>query len=180
MLYSGARPAEIAQLHVEDVVQERDIWIMRIIDEEETGKRVKRGSSRREVPIHSALISLGFQDHVERQRAGGGRQVFPEVEIPKEGQIAAQFSREFNRYLTEVGVKKDRRIVAYSLRHTFVDRARKKEYLDDQIAIVVGHETGRSKKSMTSGYGDEQQGTLEWRQRLVEKVRYPSLEPRGG
>ncbi|MDC9823970.1 tyrosine-type recombinase/integrase [Devosia sp. ZB163] len=176
MLYSGARPGEIAQLYVDDIRLERNIWVMQIVDEEGTGKRVKRGSSRRVVPIHSRLIAMGFLVHVERQRAAGKAQVFPEVEIPKEGQIAAQFSREFNRYLANVGVKKDRRIVAYSLRHTFIDEARKAEHLDDAIAIIVGHETGNSKKTMTSGYGAEQHGTLEWRQRLVESVRYPSLE----
>lgn len=173
MLYSGARPGEVAQLHTDDVRQERGIWVMHIIDDGETGKRVKRGSSRRVVPIHSALVTLGFLEHVERQRSAGQKQVFPEVEIPKEGQIAAQFSREFNRYLIKVGVKKDRRIVAYSLRHTFIDAARRVGYFDPQIAIIAGHETGMSKKTMTGGYGEEQQGTLEWRRQLVESVRYP-------
>ncbi len=175
MLYGGARPGEIAQLLVDDVRQERGIWFMHIVDEEETGKRVKRGSSRRVVPIHSALTALGFLKHVDAQRAAGVHQVFPEIEIPEEGQIAAQFSRQFNRYLTDVGVKHDKKIVAYSLRHTFIDRARRAEYFDPQIAIVVGHETGMSKKTMTGGYGEEQQGTLEWRQRLVESVQYPDL-----
>lgn len=174
MLYSGARPAEVAQLYVEDVRQEQGVWIMHISDEGDGDKRTKTAGSRRMVPIHSALIALGFLDHVKRQRAAGEVQVFPEVEIPKEGQIAATFSREFNRYLTKVGVKTGRDIVTYSLRHTFIDRARK-HFLDDVIAIVVGHETGTNKKTMTGGYGVEEQGTMQLRRDIVESVSYPGL-----
>jgi integrase len=170
MLYSGARPGEVAQLFVGDVRQEQGVWIMNITDEGD--KRTKTVGSRRVVPIHSALIKLGFLHHVERQRAAGEVQVFPEIEILKEGQIAAQFSREFNRYLTKVGVKTGRDIVTYSLRHTFIDRARMAGFLDPVIAIIVGHETGANKKTMTSGYGVEQHGTLPWRQKLVEAVVY--------
>lgn len=176
MLYDGARPAEVAQLFVDDVRQERGIWIMHISEDDGTGKRTKTAGSRRVVPIHSKLIELGFIEHVERQRAAGEAQVFPEIELPKEGQIAAQFSREFNRYLAKVGVKADRRIVAYSLRHTFVDRARQAGFMDDEIATVVGHEIGESKKTVTSGYGVEQHGTLKRRQEIVEAVAYRLTE----
>lgn len=172
MLYSGARPAEVAQLGVEDVRLEHGIWIMDINDDGDSNKRTKTSGSRRVVPIHSALIPLGFIEHVQRQRAAGEAQVFPEIEIPEEGQIAAQFSREFNRYLTKVGVKTGRDIVTYSLRHTFIDRARLADIMDDEIAIIVGHETGVSKKTMTSGYGVQQHGTLRRRQEIVEAVSY--------
>ena len=47
--------------------------------------------------------------------------------------------------------------------------------MDDEIAIIVGHETGASKKTMTSGYGVEQHGVLELRQKIVESVTYPKL-----
>jgi integrase len=172
MLYSGARPAEVAQLHIADVRQEHGVWIMDINDYGDGDKRTKTAGSRRLVPIHSALIALGFLKHVERQRAAGAAQVFPEIDIPKEGQIAAQFSREFNRYLAKVGVKKGGDIVTYSLRHTFIDRARAAGFLDDVIAIVVGHETGKNKKTITSGYGNEQQGILVLRHKIVESVIY--------
>jgi integrase len=170
MLYSGARPGEVAQLQVEDVRQEQGVWIMDN-DDGESDKRTKTSGSRRVVPIHSALVALGLLKHVERQRAAGEAQVFPEIEIPEEGQIAAQFSREFNRYLTKVGVKVGRDIVTYSLRHTFIDRARIAGMMDDEIAIIVGHETGASKKTMTSGYGVEQHGTVRRRQEIVESVK---------
>jgi integrase len=172
MLYSGARPGEIAQLFVTDVCEQHGIWTMSIIADEGSGKRTKTKGSQRAVPVHSALIRLGFLDHVKAMTARGERQVFAEIKIPETGQIAAEFSREFNRYLVRIGVKQGGEIVTYSLRHTFIDRARLAGFMDVEIALVAGHDTGESKKTMTSRYGIEQQGTLERRQEIVESMTY--------
>lgn len=172
MLYSGARPGEIAQLYVADVREQLGIWTMHITAEEGTRKRTKTRGSQRVVPLHSGLVRLGFVDHCHAMGAKGERQVFPEIEIPETGQIAAQFSREFNRYLVRIDVKKGPAVVTYGLRHTFIDRARLAGFMDDDIALVVGHDTGESRKTVTSGYGDLQHGTLERRQAIVEGVTY--------
>jgi integrase len=169
MLYSGARPAEIAQLHVDDVRQQHGIWTMHITTEGEGGKRTNNRGSMRVVPIHSALIALGFVKHVQAMARRGERQVFPEIDIPETGQIAAQFSREFNRYLTRLKIKTGPELVTYSLRHTFTDRARRAGFLDEEIGTVIGHD----KPTMTGQYGVEQQGTLLRRQEIVEAVSYP-------
>lgn len=168
MAYSGARPGEVAQLHVGDVRQEHGIWIMHITELGEGDKRTKTKGSMRVVPIHSKLIELGFVKRCEAQKQAGEKQIFPEIEIPETGQIAAQFSREFNRYLTKVGLKTGRDIVTYSLRHTFIDKARLSGFLDEEIGTVVGHD----KATMTGRYGTEQQGTLKRRQEIVESVKY--------
>ena len=171
MLFSGARPAEVAQLHAEDVRDIHGIWIMHITEEGRGAKRTKNKGSMRVVPIHPKLIELGFLDHCKRMVAAGEKQVFPEIEIPETGQIAAQFSREFNRYLAGVGVKTGKDIVTYSLRHTFVDRARLAGFMDDEIGAVVGH----GKASMTGRYGNEQEGTLKRRAEIVNSVTYKSI-----
>ena len=168
MAYSGARPGEIAQLHVGDVRQEHGIWIIHITELGDDDKRTKTESSMRVVPVHSKLIELGFVKHCEAMRRAGNKEVFPEVEIPKEGQIAAQFSREFSRYLTKIGLKTGRDIVPYSLRHTFIDKARTAGFMDEEIGTVVGHD----KATMTGRYGTEKQGTLSLRQKIVESVTY--------
>lgn len=46
----------------------------------------------------------------------------------------------------------------------------------DRPTGLFSHETGRSKKTMTSGYGVEQQGTLQLRQQIAESVRSFGLE----
>lgn len=171
MAFSGARPAEIAQLHAADIRQDGDVWIMDINDEDEN-KRTKNQNSKRDVPIHPELIRIGFLKHCQKMADAGEKQVFPEVEIPKEGQIAAQFSREFNRYLTDIGVKTSKKIVTYSLRHTVIDRLRTVGFMDNEIETVVGHE----KRTQTSKYGRRREGTLKLRVELVNSIAYPSLK----
>lgn len=173
MLYSGARPGEIAQLHAADVREMHGIWIMHITEEGGGGKRTKTQSSMRVVPLHPELIRLGFVEHCQRMAAAGDKQIFPEVDIPEEGQIAAQFSREFNRYLTNVGVKTGKDIVTYSLRHTFIDRARLAGFMNEEIGTIVGHD---KPTSQTGRYGNEQEGTIKRRAEIVNAVRYPMLE----
>ena len=68
MLYSGARPGEIAQLHVADMREQHGVWIMHITAEGEGGKRTKTKGSMRVVPVHSELIRLGLIKH---RNAGG-------------------------------------------------------------------------------------------------------------
>jgi hypothetical protein len=111
MLYSGARPGEIAQLFVGDVLEQHGMWTMSINAATGTRKRIKTPGSQRAVPLHSRLVALGFLDHVKAAAARGDRQVFAEIEIPETGQIAAQFSREFNRYLVRIGVKQGPKLV---------------------------------------------------------------------
>ena len=43
-----------------------------------------------------------------------------------------------------------------------------------ETPLIVGHETGLLKKTITSGYAIRQQGTLEWRKALVEALTYAS------
>jgi integrase len=169
MAYSGARPGEIAQLQLADVREHHGIWIMHITELGDGDKRTKTESSMRVVPIHSELIKLGFVDHCKRMAQAGHKQVFPEVSIPKTGQIIPEFSREMNRtYLPKIGLKTDRTIVVYSLRHTFVDTARLADISDEEIATVIGHD----KATMTGRYGVEKQGTLKRRVEIVESVSY--------
>jgi integrase len=94
--------------------------------------------------------------------------MFPEVEIPEEGRIAAQFCREFNRYLAKIGLKTGPETATYSLRHTFIDRARLAGIMDEEIATVVGHD----RPTMTGRYGNEQEGALKRRLEIAESVRF--------
>ncbi len=175
MAYSGARPAEIAQLDIADVKQVHGMWVLHITEEGGEGKRVKTRGSMRVVPVHSELIRLGLIKHRNRLAKAGATRLFPEVEIPEVGQIAGRFSREFNRYLSKIGIKQGRDLVLYSLRHTFIDRLRLAGFMDAEIGTIVGHD----KPTMTGRYGTEQEGTLRRRAELVEAVRYCANQSEG-
>ena len=71
LLHAGARGEEIANLALADVRQEESIHLFDITPDLERGRRLKNKSSKRRVPIHSHLISLGFLDYVESRRSKG-------------------------------------------------------------------------------------------------------------
>ncbi|MCR6673114.1 DUF6538 domain-containing protein [Devosia ginsengisoli] len=64
MMYSGARPGEIAQLLVDDVRQMHGVWVMHLTDEGDEEKSLKTKGSFRVVPVHSKLVEMGFIAHV--------------------------------------------------------------------------------------------------------------------
>jgi integrase len=57
-LFTGARLEEICQLHLSDIYQADDIWVIDINDA--VGKKVKTKSSRRLIPLHPILGDIGF------------------------------------------------------------------------------------------------------------------------
>jgi len=143
MLYSGARPAEIAQLAVNDVRADRDNWIMDITettdDDDESVKSVKTEGSRRVVPVHQELVKLGFLDYLAETKRAGHARLFPLAARNSRGQMIADFSREFGRYLGKIGLKKGRGISLYSFRHGAFDALRRAGYLASlQPLLLVG------------------------------------------
>lgn len=173
MLFSGARPAEIAQLDVADVRQEHGHWIMHITEEGEGDKSVKTAGSVRVVPVHPDLIRLGFITYRDGMEAAGHARLFPEAKRNARGQMIADFSREFGRYLTRIDMKDGRGLSLYSFRHGAADALRRAGYLNDQFGFILGHSTG---SKITGGYGVLPQGMLQQRVELVNSIAYPGLK----
>lgn len=171
MLFSGARPGEIGQLAVSDVRQEHGHWIMHITtegDETDQGKSVKTGGSMRVVPVHPELIKLGFITYHEKRVKDGGTALFPGAVRNARGQMMADMSREFGRYLTKIGLKEGRGLSLYSFRHGAADALRRAGYLDQEFGFILGH----TEVSMTGKYGIMPQGMLEKRIELVNAIAY--------
>jgi integrase len=171
MLFSGARPAEIAQLDLADVRQQHGHWIFHITTEGEGDKSTKTKGSMRVVPVHPELIKLGFLAYHERMTKAGETRLFPEAVRNSRGQMIAEFSREFGRYLTRLGMKDGRGLSLYSFRHGAVDALRRAGYLDENFGYILGHTKG----TMTGRYGNLPQGMLEQRVELVNAIAYPDL-----
>lgn len=177
MLYSGARPGEISQLHLSDVRREEEFWILDIVetdDEDEEGlKSLKTAGSRRVVPVHRELMALGFLEYVEEMLRAKHTKLFPQATRNTRGQMIADFSRDFSRYLTKIGVKKGRGVSLYSFRHGAMDAMRRAGYLDDQFNFIFGHGSG---SKVTRGYGVLTQGMTAQRAELINAITYPGLD----
>ncbi|UIK06201.1 site-specific integrase [Neorhizobium galegae] len=178
MLYSGARPGEIAQLSLADVREEQQTWIFDITETSDDGdediKRLKNDGSRRVVPVHRELISLGFLDYLAAIRGAGHTRVFPLAIRNDRGQMLSDFSRDFGRYLEKINLKKGRGLSLYSFRHGAFDAMRRAGYLDEQFNFIFGHVSSGNR--VTKGYGVLTQGMLEQRAKLVNAIEYPGLE----
>jgi integrase len=172
MLYSGARPAEIAQLSIGDVREESGHWIMHITTEGDGDKSVKTAGSMRVVPVHNELIKLGFLDYHAGMKTARQSRLFPQAERNSRGQMIADFSREFGRYLIRIGMKTGRGLSLYSFRHGVADALRRAGYLDENFGFILGH----TKASTTGIYGILPQGILQQRVELVNAIKYPGLK----
>jgi hypothetical protein len=60
------------------VVEIEGIWTLSINDDSDD-KRIKTPQSRRLVPLHPQIISLGFLQYIDGLRATGGIRIFPEL-----------------------------------------------------------------------------------------------------
>ena len=68
-LFSGLREDEICGLHTGDVQEQRGILYFDVV--EHKGRSVKSDAAIRKVPVHSALLEIGFREylhHVKKQR----------------------------------------------------------------------------------------------------------------
>jgi len=143
-LYTGARVTEIAQLYVEDVTQEDNIWGI-IINDRFYGQKLKNKPSRRFIPLAKQILDAGFLDYVEEVKKMGLVRLFPHLpagmktgtkELNGAG-YGRQLSRQFGEYLKKLNVEKG--VAFHAFRHllaTKLDRAQKTE---KQIARITGH-----------------------------------------
>lgn len=135
--FTGARLEELCQLHTADFVELQGITCIRI-DDRHDGQKLKNQSSRRTLPIHPALITIGLLEYVESIRASGVTRAFPDLE-PTLGKYGHAPSKWFSRYKAKMGVS-DPRKTFHSFRHTFVDDLREAGVQDSLIKRMTGHE----------------------------------------
>lgn len=153
-IYTGGRATEIAQLRVVDVVDVDGVPAIRIADE---AGRLKTLASRREVPLHPALVQKGFLAYVDGIRAAGHERVFPDVWGNKNGP-GDRLSRWFAVYRKNLGIGSMKRgdgkpiKCFHSFRHCFADGLKQAGVDGLIIAQLMGHvdasmSTGRYGKS---------------------------------
>lgn len=139
-LFQGMRLNEICQLFLDNIFAVNGVPCIEITTNEERKQRVKNKYSRRTIPIHSALLKLGFLDYhyalwsMKRRR---NDQLFPMLTASDEGYLRKMNS--FNDLIHEL--VPDRRKTLHSLRHNFdtalMNHPEANEFL---IACLDGHE----------------------------------------
>ncbi|WP_308142730.1 site-specific integrase [Burkholderia pseudomallei] len=150
--FGGEREEELGQLMVCDVQTWNNRMFLRITDlAEEQG--VKNRVSKRQVPVHSELMKIGFGRYVERMRAAGHERLFPDLKPNKYGVLTAQFSTWFNEYLDK-HVVDDIRYNFHSFRHTFEEFGGRCGLSEYHINGILGHQP----EGMAGRYGKKRAG----------------------
>lgn len=136
--FTGARINELAQLNPSDIKQDdAGLWYINITDAGEDGggdeaKSLKNAESRRIVPVHEKLISLGFIGFVESQKKKNAINLFDinPAKADKHGKLPSEWFNQ--KYLRKYLKIEDKSVVFHSFRHLMISK------LGDKIAEDAG------------------------------------------
>jgi len=145
-LYTGARLNEICQLSLNDIRCIEGTYIFDINDKDD--KKLKNKSSKRQVPVHSKLIELGFilySDQLKLQKPSHptpemervDAKLFPELKAGRDG-YGTVVSKWFGRYRKQENVNEDGKVF-HSFRHTVINHLKQKEVPKEIVAGIAGH-----------------------------------------
>ena len=175
-MFCGLRLNEACQLDVSDVRMIEDIECLVISERSEGGttdKRLKTTSSERVVPVHAALLDLGFMNFVGQRRRSGEIKLFGEVGMGATGYRSTTFSQWFRRFVDKAGAGSPKTCF-HSFRHGFRDALREAR-IDRDIALALGGWTSAGgAASVSDAYGSGYRvATLK---EAIDRVRYPGLD----
>ncbi|EMF8837879.1 site-specific integrase [Vibrio parahaemolyticus] len=130
--FTGARLNELCQLYRADVYQVDGIWLIRI-DDRFQGQKLKNLTSRRIVPIHDQLLTLGFIEFVQSVKH---ERVFPELKDSRDG-FGSAASKWFGRFKTKMGFDKGHDF--HSFRHTVATQFKRQSISHIVAGELLGH-----------------------------------------
>ena len=105
-LFTGSRKNAVFTLQYKDIVQRDGIWCINFVSDYPGIKKLKNENSERVVPIHSALIKMGFLDYVRRKRHKLPTDfIFPHVCLTPRGALSSHMTRRFFLFLEQIGVR---------------------------------------------------------------------------
>ncbi len=177
MLFSGARPNEICQLHTSDLKQTpAGIWYLDLVETEgDDGKTLKTGASRRRVPVHPELVKIGFPAFVKARRKKHGTKeprLFPEITPDMYGNKATYPARRFREHFIPAEITLGEKQTLYSLRHNVRDALRRAKAPPETLLAVTGWSPAG--KAASDAYGDP--GNPDLHIEFVAAISYPGLD----
>ncbi len=161
LIYTGARGEELAQLSDSDVRPVKGIHSIWINDAGEG--QLKNRSALREVPVHKALIDMGFLDWTRRRK---GR-LFASLKPSGHGRLYASMQSRLKRLLRGHAKIDDARVTPHSFRHAFADACRIANVPEHVTRALMGHADKGNRVADAYGEGRSQIAVMaEW----LEKV----------
>ena len=107
-LFTGARLNAAFTLQYKDIFQKDGIWCVHFVEDYPGVKKLKTEESERLIPIHSALVDMGFIGYLNRQKIKRKCTdmdfIFP-VCLTSGGKLNTHIPRNFFNFITQIGVK---------------------------------------------------------------------------
>lgn len=160
-LYTGARLAEICQLHISDIKQVKALssdtehWCIDINDDDD--KKLKTKHSKRQIPIHQNLINAGLITYVDNLKSKRETKLFPDAARASD-QFGGQ-SQWFGAYSSNAGVT-DKNTAFHSFRHNFCSYLSAHHVPEDLVIALSGHQYKSLAKSDYDRSGKRDVGKL--------------------
>lgn len=176
-LFTGARCNEVAQLYMDDILNDDhkhpERWRFMIrIGRGRTDQRLKNKFSNRSIPMHPRLIELGFLDYLNDVRSLGFERVFPSLRWTAAAGYGDTVSDMFSAYLRGKVKIVDPRKVFHSFRHYFCTQA--KNYTDEERPRVLDL-TGHAREGeFDLTYAREL--FFETKMKILMKITMPAIE----
>lgn len=147
----GAKPTELAQLHISDIKKYKGIWVIDFNNKEEKELKNDYYNSRR-VPIAQKMIDIGFLDYVKEMKKRGYIKLFPTVKRYKSG--GTSFTNKFSQYNRDY-ITKDEKKSFYSIKHLVNQELKNHKVPLYIINDITGHSFGSENKDIGT-YGGQQ------------------------
>ena len=178
LLFTGARPEEIAQLMVSDIALDAKSgrWVLTITDEGEHPYKGRRGLKTEDTPrtflVPQQLIDWGLVRYVEALRTAGETALFPALRpTGKRGYLYTGFGKWWIEYLkdNEVRLEGAGRQPMRETRHTWSTAARASGISREAMAYIQGHRL--ADETAGEGYGSLNPLGL-----AIDRLRFEGLE----
>ncbi|WP_394496281.1 tyrosine-type recombinase/integrase [Shewanella sp. ENK2] len=130
--FTGARLNELCQLYRDNIICIQNIWCISI-EASRPDQKLKNSQSRRLIPIHDELISLGF---IQYTNSLNSDQLFPELKNSRDGYGSAP-SKWFSRFKTKLGFDKGHDF--HSIRHTVATELKNELVSSEVASALLGH-----------------------------------------
>lgn len=169
-LYSGGRVSELANLDCSDVFEHGGSHWLRIEDQGD-GKATKTAAGKRDVPVHSELVRLGFLEYTEHVRASGHRELFPQIPQSASRSRGKNFSFWFNETLRrQAGI-----VGANPSFHSFRHNARTSMENNGVAPRTADAVTGHAPKGSTGSQVYARIVPEDLRVQAVEAIQYAEI-----
>lgn len=176
-IFTGARVNELAQLDVNDIVIEDGIPALAITSIGDENKRLKNESSKRRIPLHNNLLTLGFLVYVNNIKQQGHSKLFPALKHGPNGYSHYFISQHFSGskgWLRKQISNLDNGMSFHCFRHSFAEKLKDVEIAERLIEEIMGHKlTSQSMGRYAKPY------KADVRIRAINQIQYeliPSVE----